>query len=239
MKFIREVPKFNKPSVKNNPRPVFDETYYKKLTRYARYWLDQSNHTSILRDRTMLWSYVLILSNTGIRVGEARDLEWRDIRPFKMEGSDETNFAFRVKGKTGLREVVSRTSEVQTYLGRIVGLRTKELGTKPSQDSLVFCHPDGNPVGSFKKSFTSLLKYCDVEFDREGNKRTIYSLRHTYTTFRLYEGVDHYALAKNMGTSVEMIEKFYGHTSNLRQVGELTKSSNRAKVESIFDFLAP
>jgi integrase len=84
-----------------------------------------------------------------------------------------------------------------------------------------------------------LLKHCDVEFDREGNKRTIYSLRHTYTTFRLYEGVDHYALAKNMGTSVEMIEKFYGHTSNLRQVGELTKSSNRAKVESIFDFLAP
>lgn len=96
MKFIREVPKFNKPSVKNNPRPVFDETYYKKLTRYARYWLDQSNHTSILRDRTMLWNYVLILSNTGIRVGEARDLEWRDIRPFKMEGSDETNFAFSV-----------------------------------------------------------------------------------------------------------------------------------------------
>ena len=53
-----------------------------------------------------------------------------------------------------------------------------------------------------------------MEFDREGERRTIYSLRHTYATFRLHEGVNHFVLARNMGTSVKMLEQFYGHTSN-------------------------
>jgi hypothetical protein len=34
---------------------------------------------------------------------------------------------------------------------------------------------------------------------------------HTYATFRLTEGVDVYFLAKQMGTSVKMIEDHYGH----------------------------
>jgi hypothetical protein len=55
-----------------------------------------------------------------------------------------------------------------------------------------------------------------------GWRRTIYSLQHTYATFRLQEGVNPYILAKNMGTSVAMLEDFYGHTSNVSSVDELT-----------------
>ena len=32
--------------------------------------------------------------------------------------------------------------------------------------------------------------------------------------FRLHEGVNQYALARNMGTSVQMLETFNGHTTN-------------------------
>jgi hypothetical protein len=49
------------------------------------------------------------------------------------------------------------------------------------------------------------------------------SLRHTYATFRLQEGVNHYVLARNMGTSVKMLENFYGHTSDRAMADELTK----------------
>jgi len=45
--------------------------------------------------------------------------------------------------------------------------------------------------------------------DREGNPRTLYSLRHAYISFRLSEGADIYQVAKNCRTSVEMIEKYY------------------------------
>ncbi len=41
------------------------------------------------------------------------------------------------------------------------------------------------------------------------NRRTAYSLRHTYTCLRLLEGVDIYQISKNYRTSVEMIEKYY------------------------------
>ena len=54
-----------------------------------------------------------------------------------------------------------------------------------------------------------------MKFDREGNRRTAYSLRHTYICLRLMEGADIYQIAKNCRTSVEMIEKYYAsHIKN-------------------------
>ena len=61
---------------------------------------------------------------------------------------------------------------------------------------------------------SALLKSARLETDTSGAKRTIYSLRHTYATFRLHEGVNQYLLARNMGTSAAMLEKHYEHTSS-------------------------
>ena len=55
----------------------------------------------------------------------------------------------------------------------------------------------------------AILDEEGLKFDREGNRRTAYSLRHTYICLRLKEGADIYQIAKNCRTSVEMIEKFY------------------------------
>jgi hypothetical protein len=54
-----------------------------------------------------------------------------------------------------------------------------------------------------------------LKTDRQGNNRTLYSLRHSYISFRLLEGADIYQIAKNCRTSVEMIEKHYAvHLKN-------------------------
>jgi integrase len=45
----------------------------------------------------------------------------------------------------------------------------------------------------------------------------------------LHEGVNQYALARNMGTSVQMLETFYGHTTNRAMATELTKNKGRQK----------
>ena len=55
----------------------------------------------------------------------------------------------------------------------------------------------------------AILDELGLKFDRDGNPRTAYSLRHTYICLRLMEGADIYQVAKNCRTSVEMIEKYY------------------------------
>ena len=60
-------------------------------------------------------------------------------------------------------------------------------------------------------------------------RRVPYSLRHTYATMRISEGVSIYQLAANMGTSVEMIENFYGkkRMRDPRMATEVTKTRPR------------
>ena len=42
-------------------------------------------------------------------------------------------------------------------------------------------------------------------------ERRIYDLRHSYATMSLAAGVSLFALARRLGTSVEMIDRTYGH----------------------------
>jgi hypothetical protein len=62
----------------------------------------------------------------------------------------------------------------------------------------------------------AVLDEQGLKADREGLRRSAYSLRHTYICLRLMEGADIYQIAKNCRTSVEMIEKFYAaHIKNM------------------------
>lgn len=221
---------FDRPSLADNRRPHFNDKDWAKLTRFLREWVKdgKTKSGSIYRDRLMLTNYVLVLANTGIRVGEARNLKWSDIDTF--EGDDKKqNIVLQVHGKTGAREVVARTPVVKDYLHKIWLLRCDELRKPPSVNDLIFCHEDGTSIQSFKKGFAALVREGGVEKDSEGKRRVIYSLRHTYATFRLQEGVNHYVLARNMGTSVKMLESFYGHTSNRAMASELTKSRGKER----------
>ena len=229
--YLKDIPKFPRINGEKSRRPHFNEREWRKITRNLREFVKVTNRKTF-RERTMLVNYVLILANTGIRVGEARNLKWRDVREVDGGTDKPRNVVLTVNGKTGIREVVSRTPDIKLYFRRIYDLRIAEVeGTSLDPDGLVFCHKDGSEIGSFKKSFQTLLEKCGVETDSFGRKRTIYSLRHTYATFRLHEGVNHYILSRNMGTSVQMLEDYYGHTSNVTMSEELTKGRPHTSTE--------
>jgi integrase len=116
---------------------------------------------------------------------------------------------------------------LETWIAELELYRSAETGGPVSPSETIFCHPDGKPIASFQRSFRQTLDKAGVLYGPNGNTRVPYSLRHTYATMRLSEGVSVFQLAANMGTSVEMIEDFYGkkRVRDPKMATELTKGS--------------
>ena len=165
----------------------------------AREWVEEGKTKATGRDRFVSQQYFLILANTGMRVGELRNLRWMDLRTVKVDGG--SRLIGYVSGKTGSREVVFQEGS-DVYIKRLFDLRVKELKDKPPSDGLVICHKDGSSISTMKRSFQSLLKRAKIPEVRDGTARTIYSLRHFYATQRLSHETSPFLLAKQMGTSV-------------------------------------
>ena len=69
--------------------------------------------------------------------------------------------------------------------------------------------PEGDQPHGMDGVFQRLMKDSELWIDHTGQKRTLYCLRHTYATFALADGIDIHTLARQMGTSVGMIERHY------------------------------
>jgi integrase len=148
-----------------------------------------------------LHDYVLFMANTGLRPDEAARLEFRDVAIVTDEATGERILEIEVRGKRGVGYCKSTTGAVVPF-GR---LRKRN---QPEPTDLIF----GKTA---RDLFNTILKELDLKIDRDGHRRTPYSLRHTYICLRLMEGADIYQIAKNCRTSVEMIERFYArHIKN-------------------------
>ena len=228
--FIKKRLKFKRQSVPDNRRPSFTKPEMKILTKHMRDRVKDSP-PSVMRDRYYLQHYILILTNTGMRVGEFRNVKWENLRTkdYETDGGVEKRLIISIDGKTGRRDVVSNKN-TETYVKRLYDYRKKELGDEPDSRECIICHLDGNPVRSFRKGYDALLKSINLTNDSYGNYRTIYSLRHYFATMRLEEEVSPYLLANNMGTSIEMLRKHYGQIVTERVAIELTKTKVKISV---------
>ena len=209
-------------------RPSFSKEEWRKLTTGMRKRVKEG-WGAHKRDRFILQQYVLILANCGVRLGELRNLTWNDIRREKYDdddGNQTIRLILQVKGKTGIREVVCNKG-TEVFFERLYDYRKEELNAHPSPDTFVFCHQDGKPIVTMRKSFENLLDDLKLRTNSQGRNRTLYSLRHMYATFRLSEEVSPFLLAKQMGTSVEMLEEHYGQVVNRLVATQITKTRSR------------
>ena len=225
--YIDKLPVIPAPALKKNRRPSFTKDEWRRLTNHMRKWVEEpckfnpKNKKSTrgmngydkkrYRERFYVQHYILVMGNTGIRVGEMRNVCWNDLDRVVVGKGDE-RLIFSVDGKTGKRDVVANAG-VETYVRRIYEFRRDEIGVTDEEfnrNEPIFCHPNGNSVGDYRGSYNGLLEGLGMRKGKNGDNRTIYSLRHTYATMRINE-VPIYQLAMNMGTSVEMIEDYYSH----------------------------
>ena len=184
-------------------RPAFSLVDYRKLWRGLIKWERNCDDERFLHTRQLLRDYVLILANSGLRVGEANNMKLRDIHPFKDEHG-RRNYRLVVKGKTGEREVIPRVITTK-YIERLIARKTE-----PQPDDWLFAMADGSQVITLIDQFNAVLKLAGIEQNSFGDKYTLYSLRHFYATMALNNNLPIYAVARNMGTSVKIIESYYG-----------------------------
>jgi len=212
-----QVPKMKNNGEKGVAREAFSLSEYKSLTSFMPKWA-QKGHTAKTREmRELLRDYVLILVNTGMRHGtETKDLKWRDIE--WITKNKEQYLQITVTGKVGKRQLIARHN-TEDYLIRIQQRQSNiahlEFDTllKRRLNEDVFKLRSGDTTANLSQTFNNLMRDSGLDADRDvKQRRSLYSLRHTYAHLALLkERMDVYTLAKQMGTSVKMIEQHYGH----------------------------
>jgi integrase len=192
-----------------------------------------------------LSNFVVFMVNTGLRPDEAARLQFRDVEIVKDKATNEIILEITVRGKRGTGFCKSMPGAVYPFEqlakrkrapnaerrmskggplrgsdGQAAGNGPLAALVSPGPTDLIF-------PGLRHHHLNAVLEEQKLKFDREGLRRSAYSLRHTYICLRLMEGADIYAIAKNCRTSVEMIEKYYA--SHIKNMIDTTKTNVRSK----------
>src|SRR5262249_9637943 len=119
-----------------------------------------------------------------------------------------------VDGKTGGRWLIAKHKAIEplkrlhTNQQDIAQLTWDELLASRVKEP-VFRFSNGYQPPSLNGTFRRLMRESGLLKSEGGQNRTLYSLRHTYATLALLEGMDIHTLAKQMGNSAAMIERHY------------------------------
>lgn len=208
----RSVPILDASGDKGQSRPAFSREEINQLLTYMVDWEKGGRLTIEKLMRPLCRAYVEFLINTGARHGtEVIPLRWRHLQWHWI--GDKKYLRIWVSGKTGPRYLIGKNAAIQT-LERLMRWHQLEyesldeiIGAK--LDRLIFCFPNDKTPHRMEGVFRKLMRDSGLGKDVAGRMRTLYSLRHSYATFALAEGVDIHTLAKQMGTSVTMIERHY------------------------------
>lgn len=209
---------------KSQARPAFSQPEIDDLLAFMADWELGGRLRMSRLMRRLCRSYVEFLLYTGIRHGtEARALRWRHLQ-WHYSG-EQRYLRVWVSGKTGPRYLIAKHQAIPA-LERLadwqdLGFADLNEVINARLDRLVFAYPDGGTPYQMEGVFRKLMRDSGLALDTAGRNRTLYSLRHTYATFALAAGVDIHTLARQMGTSIAMIERHYSKITPLLSAEKL------------------
>ena len=206
------VPMLDSKGDKGVARPAFSNEEVVEMLNYLETWQKSSYTEHTLKMRILCGAYVQFLLHTGVRHGtEALRVRWKNLQWHWV--GNKKYLRVWVSGKTGPRYLIAKREVVDVLedLIKWQKLDYKNLNgvIEARLDRLVFVLPDNTQLSNMENIFRNLMVRSHLRKDVSGQNRTLYSLRHTYATRALAKGVDIHTLAKQMGTSVGMIERHY------------------------------
>ena len=218
--WLQHLPDLSTPykmSSKVSHRAWFSPEEYKRLYEATRQHAKDGKGKPWQWAAEQLHDYILFMANTGLRPDEIKRIQYRDVEIIEDEDTDETILLIEVRGKRGV-------GYCKSMIGAVLPFERLIKRNDPRPHDLVF-------PADHKKQFNNILEKEGLKFDRDGNRRTAYSLRHSYICFRLMDGADVYQVAKNCRTSVEMIEKHYAsHIKNSLNASAINVRKPKRKV---------
>lgn len=231
----KQMPDYYYKASRTKTRPSFTLDEYRKLYKGMRKWMNAEKNNKVRRyTRELLRDYVLILANSGIRVGEANSLRESDLVKF-TDGLGRQNYRFVVNGKTGQREVVLRVNAVRyverclerNALWREHWAKNSTAGVKAhnrkaaKKGDWLFRMADGNQVISLGDQFQKVLASENLTHNFDGEAFSLYCLRHFYAVQMLRRGkATIWDLSENMGADVTIIKKHYGSSAKSALVAD-------------------
>lgn len=195
---------------KRGRRAWFSHEEYDRLHKATRRRINEGKRRGWKSRYEDLHDFVLIMANTGLRPDEAWGLEFRDVSIEDDYGTKDTILVIDVRGKTGVGYCKSMPNAVYPFT-QLRGRREQKLKDEgKSAEDIARLLPTMKVFPDYNRDlFNTILEEEHLKFDRDGQRRTAYSLRHTYISMRLMEGANIHQIANNCRTSVQMIEQFY------------------------------
>jgi integrase len=229
---VNALPTYRYKASRATTRPPFTPQQFRELRKALKAWAEDATEHDRRYTRELLRDYVIILANSGIRVGEANGLREGDVHAFTDEAGRK-NYRLQVDGKTGKREVILRARAAK-WVERVLDRNAQMSAHWQAQEAAhekwhnrkaarhgdwLFRMYDGNQVITLIDQFKKVLERANLTQSADGEAFTLYSLRHTYAVEMLrYGQVDVFAVARNMGTSVHVIETYYAKHATAREL---------------------
>ena len=211
------------------PRVWFEALELRRLLKVAKLHTKSLQGTRWENDTLECFDFIVWMANTGMRVGEARNVRFCDVEIHTETASDGAKRPYclikNIRGKRGTGECRSWYDAFSAYQ-RLV-LRRAIADPKSSTELLFLTH--------HREMFNVILDKAGLKYTatEPRRRRDFVSLRHTYITLRLLQGVPVYDVARNCRTSVAMIENHYTRYLSPRLMTDLNRFSEPGAVQHL------
>ena len=231
---IQQMPQIDRltarPEEGRGTKDILELEEYEILYKYMRYkyTTDKTVSEEERLKRRVFANIVGVLANTGLRPKELLGLYWHEIKINKndsrrLQRSHRLLTIRQDNSKTGRSRTVN--APVGERVDRIKDIY-KDLKFEIKPDDFFMVNPSSNERKSYTREnlarrLKDVLEGSGIQNTLEETDRnvTLYSFRHMYICWRLrYGQVPIQLVAKNCGTSINMIEKTYGHISTVLEL---------------------
>ena len=235
---IDKLPYFPTVTTIDTPRPTFTLAQYKTLIKTSDSMIKKKiviRGHQYSEDMTYLIQFMM---NTFIRPTDLKYLRHRNIVVEKIFDDAQKRDCLAIyyeHGKTKTRRITYSLESAVGIYQKLVNFYKDNNEDIKSDDYVFFPNIKNRDFAlrTIQRLFNELLNNTKLKKSNLNENHSLYSLRHTSISLRIYDGVDINTIARNANTSVDMINRFYAsHILNKMSAKEIqlrhkTKPSNK------------